>query len=136
MLQELKAKKIEKKHGNIDLEKIKSTFQTTDLVSKEKEKKPTTVEDALTADIEEGDGLLDEESDGDYVPDNEKPEEKEAIWDEDENICSDPVESEVESVSSEEEEPKEPTVEMAKSNKSMKSETDSINADDILAKQK
>lgn len=38
MLKDLKAKSMFKK-GTIDLEKIKSTYQKTDLVSKEKPKK-------------------------------------------------------------------------------------------------
>lgn len=60
MLQQLKARQMVKNQRTVDLAAIKSTFQTTDLGSKEKKKKPA-VEDALAQELE-GSKLEDDDS--------------------------------------------------------------------------
>lgn len=64
MLQQLKAKQMVKNQKSVNLAAIKSTFQTTDLASKEKVKK-LVVEDALAQELEGG-KISDEESDEEY----------------------------------------------------------------------
>lgn len=77
-----------KNQRSVDLAAIKSTFQTTDLASKEKTKKPV-IEDALAQELE-GDKMGDDESDEEYQPGLDK-DDNAAVWDEDENIRSAPV---------------------------------------------
>ena len=90
MLQELKNKTIVKKGGNIDLDKLRSTFQTTDLMSKEKGKKHNVnCDDALAQDIDgEQDFSIDGESDDSEFREEEPEQQVNAVWDEEENIQS------------------------------------------------
>ncbi len=89
MLQQLKSRQMVKNQRSVDLAAIKSTFQTTDLASKEKKKKPA-VEDALAQELE-GNKMEDDDSDDEeYQPENEQVYEG-AVWDEDENIQSAPL---------------------------------------------
>ena len=87
MLQELKNKTQIKKGANIDLEKLKSTFQTTDLMSKAKNK--NFIDDPVERDLE-GDqdiSLDDGSDDAEYKEEDDEVKEA-AVWDEEENIQS------------------------------------------------
>lgn len=102
MLKDLTHKTMQKR-GTFDMDKLKSTFQTTDLNSKTKKKDMDAdmMDDALAQDVE---GLGAESDDSDFDPEKQDNETKVQVeqWDDEENFVQ-PNSADL--VSSEEEEP-------------------------------